>query len=114
MSEIRWAWRNIIARRWRAALTVGLLALALAATTIVFSAADSLVFVASHTLQPTGWSRSTRVMRSLEDPAAASRPRLCSMSGEGRLICFSAFTGTYTKPSFSLAVGSPSSCRPPM
>ena len=44
MSEIRWAWRNIIARRWRATLTVGLLALALAATTIVFSAADSLVF----------------------------------------------------------------------
>ena len=44
MREIRWAWRNIAARRWRAALTVGLLAVALAATTIVFSAADSLVF----------------------------------------------------------------------
>jgi putative ABC transport system permease protein len=44
MREIRWAWRNIVARRWRAALTIGLLALALAATTIVFSAADSLVF----------------------------------------------------------------------
>lgn len=44
MSEIRWAWRNIVARRWRAILTIGLLALALAATTIVFSAADSLVF----------------------------------------------------------------------
>jgi putative ABC transport system permease protein len=44
MSEIRWAWRNIVARRWRAVLTVGLLAAALAATTIVFSAADSLVF----------------------------------------------------------------------
>lgn len=44
MSEIRWAWRNIVARRWRAVLTVGVLALALAATTIVFSAADSLVF----------------------------------------------------------------------
>jgi putative ABC transport system permease protein len=44
MREIRWAWRNITARRWRAALTIGLLALALAATTIVFSAADSLVF----------------------------------------------------------------------
>ena len=44
MNEIRWAWRNIMARRWRAALTIGLLALALAATTIVFSAADSLVF----------------------------------------------------------------------
>jgi putative ABC transport system permease protein len=44
MSEIRWAWRNITARRWRAALTIVLLALALAGTTIVFSAADSLVF----------------------------------------------------------------------
>ena len=44
MSEIRWAWRNIVARRWRAVLTIGLLAVALAATTIVFSAADSLVF----------------------------------------------------------------------
>ncbi len=44
MREMRWAWRNITARRWRAALTIGLLALALAATTIVFSAADSLVF----------------------------------------------------------------------
>lgn len=44
MPEIRWAWRNISARRWRAALTTGLLAIALAATTIVFSAADSLVF----------------------------------------------------------------------
>lgn len=44
MREIRWAWRNITARRWRATLTIGLLAVALAATTIVFSAADSLVF----------------------------------------------------------------------
>jgi hypothetical protein len=41
---MRWAWRNIVARRWRAVLTIGLLAVALAATTIVFSAADSLVF----------------------------------------------------------------------
>jgi hypothetical protein len=44
MSEIRWAWRNIVARRWRAVLTIVLLAVALAATTVVFSAADSLVF----------------------------------------------------------------------
>jgi len=44
MSEIRRAWRNVVARGWRAGLTIGLLALALAATTIVFSAADSLVF----------------------------------------------------------------------
>src|SRR5678815_5188757 len=44
MTEIRWAWRNVRARGWRSALTVTLLTLALAATTIVFSAADSLVF----------------------------------------------------------------------
>ena len=44
MREIRWAWRNISARRWRAVLTIGLLAIALAAATIVFSAVDSLVF----------------------------------------------------------------------
>jgi hypothetical protein len=44
MSEMRWAWRNIVARRWRAVLSIGLLAVALAATTVVFSAADSLVF----------------------------------------------------------------------
>ena len=44
MSEVRWAWRNIVARRWRGVLTIGLLGIALAATTIVFSAADSLVF----------------------------------------------------------------------
>jgi len=44
MTEIRWAWRNVRARGWRSALTVSLLTLALAATTIVFSAADSLVF----------------------------------------------------------------------
>jgi putative ABC transport system permease protein len=42
--EIQWAWRNVRARGWRSVLTIGLLALALAANTIVFSAADSLVF----------------------------------------------------------------------
>lgn len=44
MTEIEWAWRNVRARGWRSALTIGLLAPALAAATIVFSAADSLVF----------------------------------------------------------------------
>ena len=44
MREIRSAWRNVRARGWRAAVTIALLALAIAATTIVFSAADSLVF----------------------------------------------------------------------
>ena len=37
------AWRNVRSRGWRAALTIALLALALAANTIVFSAADSFV-----------------------------------------------------------------------
>lgn len=44
LTELRWSWRNVRARGWRSALTIGLLALALAANTIVFSAADSLVF----------------------------------------------------------------------
>ncbi len=37
MTELRSAWRNVRARGWRAALTIGLLAMAIAATTIVFS-----------------------------------------------------------------------------
>ncbi|OFW08405.1 MAG: hypothetical protein A3H96_21115 [Acidobacteria bacterium RIFCSPLOWO2_02_FULL_67_36] len=43
-TELHWAWRNVRARGWRAGLTVALLAVGLAANTIVFSAADSLVF----------------------------------------------------------------------
>ncbi len=43
-TETRLAARNLRARRWRATLTTGLLSVALAATTVVFSAADSLVF----------------------------------------------------------------------
>jgi predicted permease len=43
-NELRWAWRSVRARGWRAAMIVGLLAVALAANTLVFSAADSLVF----------------------------------------------------------------------
>ncbi len=44
MREIGWAWRNVRFRGWRSVLTIALLALALAANTIVFSVADSLVF----------------------------------------------------------------------
>lgn len=44
MRAIQWAWRNVRARGWRSALTIVLLALPLAANTIVFSVADSLVF----------------------------------------------------------------------
>lgn len=42
--ELRWAWRNVRARGWRAGLTVALLAVALAANVLVFSVADSIVF----------------------------------------------------------------------
>ena len=43
-SELRAAWRGIRARRWRAPLIVGLLAVSLGAAVVVFSAADSFVF----------------------------------------------------------------------
>jgi predicted permease len=43
-SEIKWAWRAVAARGWRAALIVALLGVALSANALVFSVADSLVF----------------------------------------------------------------------
>jgi predicted permease len=43
-TELKWAWRNIRARRMRGVMTVVLLGLALGANTLVFSAADSLLF----------------------------------------------------------------------
>jgi putative ABC transport system permease protein len=43
-SELRAAWRGLRARRWRAPLVVGLLAVSLGAAVVVFSAADSFVF----------------------------------------------------------------------
>jgi predicted permease len=43
-SELRWAWRGIRARGWRAAFVVSLFAVALAANAIVFAAADAFVF----------------------------------------------------------------------
>jgi predicted permease len=44
VSEVRWAWRGVRARGWRAAFVVGLLAVALAANAAMFSVADSLLF----------------------------------------------------------------------
>jgi predicted permease len=44
MNELRRACRNLRARGWRAVLTVGLLSVALAGVTVVFSATDSLAF----------------------------------------------------------------------
>jgi putative ABC transport system permease protein len=43
-TEFKWALRNLRARGWRAPLAAALLAVALAANSLVFSAADSLVF----------------------------------------------------------------------
>ena len=43
-AEFRWALRNLRARGWRAPLAAALLAVALAANSLVFSTADSLVF----------------------------------------------------------------------
>jgi putative ABC transport system permease protein len=44
IGEGRWAVRNLRARGWRAAITVGLLAVALAANALLFATADSLIF----------------------------------------------------------------------
>ncbi len=44
MTDLRWAWRNVRHRGWQPILAVALLAVALAANTLVFAAADSLVF----------------------------------------------------------------------
>lgn len=43
-TELRHALKGIRARRWRATLIIGLLAISLGATAVVFSAADSFVF----------------------------------------------------------------------
>ena len=44
LRELRWAWRGVRARGWRAAFVVALFAGVLAANTVVFSAADAFVF----------------------------------------------------------------------
>ena len=41
--ELRWAWRGFLGRGWRGVTVVALLAVALAANTVVFSAADSFL-----------------------------------------------------------------------
>jgi predicted permease len=43
LRELRWADRNVRARGWRAALAVGLLAVAIAMTSVAFSATDALL-----------------------------------------------------------------------
>jgi putative ABC transport system permease protein len=41
--ELRWAWRGFLGRGWRGVMVVALLGVALAANTVVFSAADSFL-----------------------------------------------------------------------
>jgi predicted permease len=43
-AELRWAWRGIRARGWRAVFVVGLFGVVLAANAVVFAAADTFVF----------------------------------------------------------------------
>lgn len=43
-TELRWAWRGVLARGWRAGFVIGVLAVALAANAAVFAVADSLIF----------------------------------------------------------------------
>ncbi len=43
-TELRWAWRGVRARGWRAVFVVGLFAVVLAANAVVFAAADTFVF----------------------------------------------------------------------
>jgi predicted permease len=44
LSELRWAWRGVRRRRWRAVLMIALIGLALGANSLLFSTTDSLVF----------------------------------------------------------------------
>ena len=43
-NDLRWGWRGVRTRGWRAAFIVLLLGVALAANAIVFAAADAFVF----------------------------------------------------------------------
>jgi predicted permease len=42
--DLRWAWRGLRLRGWTAGLSVALMAVAMAASTLVFAAADALIF----------------------------------------------------------------------
>ena len=44
LRDLKWAWRGVIVRRWRAVFMVALLGVTLAANAVAFSAADAFVF----------------------------------------------------------------------
>jgi hypothetical protein len=69
-TDIRWAWRGLRARRWRGPFMIVMLAFALAANTLLFAAADSLLF------KPVPYGRADRLVTlNLDhaDPSAARR-----------------------------------------
>jgi predicted permease len=54
MNEMRWAWRGVRARGWRAVLIVLLFGITLGANAVVFSAADAFVFKTVPYAKPEG------------------------------------------------------------
>ena len=108
MREIHWAWRNVRARGWRSVLTIGLLALALAANTIVFSVADSLAFLrVVHPNADRLITFETRDAKTGRPGCGFATAALCSTSGGNRPISFPAFTGNLDKTIFLTGSGEP-------
>ncbi|HKW02363.1 MAG TPA: FtsX-like permease family protein [Vicinamibacterales bacterium] len=96
LTELRGAWHGVRSRGWRAGLEVALLAVALAANTIVFSAADAYVF------------------RRVPYPAAARLIELDKRVSSRELVewrrqtdLFAALHGYATRPVFLQAQGQP-------
>jgi predicted permease len=98
-SDLKWAWRSVRGRGWRAGLEGTLLAIALAANTTVFSAVDSLVFrrVPYHgaeglielNLRPSSremleWRRQTDLFASLH--GYATRPVFLQAQGQPEIV----------------------------
>lgn len=69
-TDATWAWRGLRARRWRAPFMVALLGGALAANTLLFAAADALLF------RPVPFRQADRLVTFLlvQPESAASRP----------------------------------------
>jgi predicted permease len=90
--DIRWAWRGLRARGWTAALSVLLMASALAAGTLVFATADALIFNSAPFPEPDqlvslgrGNAQSLRDFRDQEDlivAAGGSQPSVTFLGGD--------------------------------
>ena len=110
-TEFRWALRNLRARGWRAPLAAALLAVALAANSLVFSTADSLVF---HRVPYRDAGRLVEIQR--RDPRTDGRrflpaPSHCSTSGGSKPTCSPASRAPSPRSSSSAAAVSRNSSR---